>query len=42
MVKISQKGSWDFVSNQPVYYWQDYYFAVYLASSKWGFRIKIK
>ena len=41
MVKTSEKGFWDGISNEPVYYWQDYYFDVYMACSRWGCRIKI-
>lgn len=41
MVKTSQNGFWDAVSNERVYYWQDYYFNRYMATSRWGFRVKI-
>jgi len=42
MVRTSQEGFWDPGANKKIYYWQDYYFDIYLASSKWGIRIKIK
>lgn len=42
MVKTSQEGFWDGLSNKKVYYWQDCYFNVYMACSRWEFRIKIK
>jgi hypothetical protein len=41
MVKTSEKGFWDGISDKPVYYWKDYYFDVYMACSRWGCRIKI-
>lgn len=42
MIKTSQEGFWDGMSSKKVYYWQDYYFNVYVACSRWEFRIKIK
>lgn len=41
MVKLD-KSFWDGISEKPVYYWQDYYFNIYLANNKFGYRIKIK
>lgn len=42
MVKTSENGFWDGISKDNVYYWQDCYFNIYLACSKWGPRVKIK
>jgi len=42
MMKTSQDGFWDPGANKKIYYWQDYYFDIYLASSRLGYRIKIK
>lgn len=42
MVKTKEDGFWDGISNKKVYYWQDYYFNIYLACSKFGPRVKIK
>jgi len=41
MVKLD-KSFWDGISKKPVYYWQDCYFDIYLASNRFGDRIKIK
>jgi hypothetical protein len=42
MVKTSRNGFWDGgISNERVYYWKDYYFDVYIACSRWGYRIKL-
>jgi hypothetical protein len=40
MVKTGKSFN-DHVVSKPVYYWTDYYFDQYLASSRWGFRVKI-
>lgn len=40
MVKLG-KSFWDHVAQQPVYYWRDCYFDVYMASSRWGLRVKM-
>jgi len=42
MNKTSEEGFWDGVSNDKIYYWQDYYFNIYMATSRWSYRIKIK
>ena len=42
MMKTSKEGFWDGISNEKVYYWQDYYFDVYMACSRWGCRVKLK
>ena len=41
MVKLG-KSFWDSVEQQPVYYWRDCYFDRYMATSRWGFRIKLE
>ena len=40
MVKLG-KSFWDKVAQKPVYYWRDCYFDVYMASSRWGLRVKM-
>jgi hypothetical protein len=40
MVKTGRVGFCDKVSGEMVHHWQDYYFQKYMASSKWGFRVK--
>jgi limonene-1,2-epoxide hydrolase len=42
MAKTNEEGIWDGVSDKKIYYWQDYYFNIYMASSRWGYRVKIK
>ena len=41
MVKLGS-AFYDKVQDKPVYYWRDYYFDRYMASSRWGFRIKLE
>lgn len=41
MVKLGQ-SFWDSVEHKPVYYWRDCYFDRYMASSRWGFRVKLE
>ena len=41
MVKLGQ-SFYDKVQDKPVYYWRDYYFDRYMATSRWGFRIKLE
>ena len=41
MVKTPRVGFYDSVKVKMVYYWQDCYFKQYMASSRWGFRIKL-
>jgi len=41
MVKTPRVGFYDRVAGKMVYYWQDCYFEQYMASSRWGFRIKL-
>lgn len=41
MVKNSKNGFYDNVGKCPVYFWTDYYFDEYIASSRWGVRFKI-
>lgn len=41
MVKIPNEGFWDSINRKKVYYWQDCYFDCYMASSRFGTRIKI-
>ncbi len=41
MIKLSEEGFWDNISDKKVYYWQDYYFDCYVASSRFSVRIKI-
>lgn len=40
MVKLN-KAFYDHIEEKPVYYWRDYYFDRYMASSRWGFRVKL-
>ncbi len=40
MVKLG-KSFWDYVEQKPVYYWRDCYFDVYIASCRWGLRVKM-
>lgn len=39
MVKLD-KSFWDPIGQKPIYYWRDCYFQIYIASSKWGLRVK--
>jgi hypothetical protein len=41
MVKTTRTPFYDKVSGDMMYYWQDYYFETYMATSRWGFRIKL-
>jgi len=41
MVKLARAPFYDKVLGNTVYYWQDCYFEQYMASSRWGFRIKL-
>lgn len=41
MVK-SSTAFWDYTERKAVHYWVDCYFDKYLASSRWGYRIKLK
>ena len=41
MTKTTRGGFYDNVAGRMVYYWQDCYFQTFMASSKWGFRIKL-
>ena len=40
-IKTPTEGFLDGVSNKKVYYWKDYYFDVYMATSRFGNRVKI-
>lgn len=40
MVKLTRTPFYDNTGDM-VYYWQDCYFQQYMASSRWGFRIKL-
>lgn len=41
MVQLTRAGFYDGIAGKMVYYWQDCYFEQYMASSRWGFRIKL-
>lgn len=41
MVKSNKNGFYDNIAKCNVYIWQDYYFDEYLATSRWGMRIKL-
>ncbi len=41
MVKDPTTRIWDGIEQGSIYYWQDYYFDKYIASSRFGFRVKI-
>lgn len=41
MVKTTRSPFYYKVGGDMVYYWQDCYFEQYIASSRWGFRIKL-
>lgn len=40
MVKLGE-AFYDKIEDKPVYYWRDYYFDRYMATSRWGFRVKL-
>lgn len=40
-MKKTSIGFYDYIEDVTVYYWQDYYFDIYLASNRFGSRIKI-
>jgi hypothetical protein len=40
MIKMDEP-CYNVVAEKEVYYWQDYYFDIYIASSRWGIRVKI-
>lgn len=40
MVRKSQ-ANYDFINSKQVYYWQDCYFDCYMATSRFGSRVKI-
>lgn len=40
MVKLGS-AFYDKVEERPVYYWRDCYFDRYMATSRWGFRVKL-
>ena len=40
MVKTG-RSFYDAIEKRNVYYWQDYYFNVYLSYSRWGRRVKL-
>jgi hypothetical protein len=40
MVRLG-KSFWDYIDHKAVYYWRDCYFETYVASSRWGFRVKL-
>jgi hypothetical protein len=41
MVLTTRPGIYDPTSDKMVYYWQDYYFDTYIASSRWSYRLKL-
>jgi hypothetical protein len=41
MIKTSKAPMYDSIACENIYYWQDYYFDIYMAHSKWGIRLKI-
>ena len=40
MVKLGE-AFYDKIEGKQVYYWRDYYFDRYTATSRWGFRVKL-
>lgn len=41
MIKTNRAHMYDGIARENIYYWQDYYFDIYIASSRWGCRVKI-
>lgn len=42
MVKTDRACTYDLISGRRLSYYQDYYFQIFLAESRWGYRMRIK
>lgn len=42
MVQIGRKSTNEMFSGRHLSYYQDYYFQIFLAESRWGYRVRIK
>jgi hypothetical protein len=42
MVKTDRVGTYDLISGRSLSYYQDCYFQLFLAESRWGYRMRIK
>ena len=42
MVKTDRASTYDLISGRKLSYYQDCYFQIFLAESRWGYRMRIK